>query len=74
MTNLADELNTALIVIKMSLHELETKVAIAERLLQQKHPDLHSAYEKGVGIALQGPLSANAKILEGIQHKVKARP
>ncbi len=73
MTNLTEELNTALIVIKMSLHELETKVAIAERLLKQKYPALHSEYEKDVGKAVGGPLSANAKILEDIQHKVKAR-
>ena len=56
----------------MSLHELETKVAIAENLLKQKHPALHAKYRNALGIAAQGPLSVNAKILEGIQQRLKA--
>lgn len=68
---LVDEITSALVVIKTSIHLLETKVAIAEAVMKQQRPDLFEEYQKALDIALLAPLSVNAKILEDIQRQMK---
>ena len=66
-----EDLRTALLVIKTSLHLLETKVATAENVLSQANPNLYAQYQTALDSALLGPLSDSAKTLGDIRTHLK---